>query len=156
MYRFKMRETSWHDCLSCWVKLWPAQTCDIDSLLIMILMWSEGACMWTPLFPKHPNTCSSMDTCCGWHVKPFIWLGADSFPWASSHTEGPLSANQYLRLHQHRAIMRAGFPFKITHGGMRVCVVYVCVFVCIMYTWMCVYVLICGSMCVLVVLCLSL
>ena len=51
MYRLKMRDTSWHDCLSRWVKVWPEQTCDIDSLLIVILIRSERACMSS--FPQN-------------------------------------------------------------------------------------------------------
>lgn len=73
------------------------------------------------------------------------------FPWASGHTEGQLIANQYLRLHQHRAIMRAGFLFKITHGGLRVYARCICVSLqCAYLLWRCVHVLVCTSTCVLV------
>lgn len=140
MYTFKMRDTSWHDCLSWWVKIWPAQTCDIDSLLIVILMWSERACMWTPPLPKHPGTCNNKGTCCGWHVKTYIlyWELTVCFSWAAGHTKGPLAANQYLRLHQHRAGQlwgRAFYSKSLMVVWVCVCMLCVCVFICIVHVW---------------------
>lgn len=46
------------------------------------------------------------------------WELTVCFSRASGHTEGPLAANQYLRLHQHQAIMREDLLFTITHAGL--------------------------------------
>lgn len=45
---------SWADCLSRCVRIQSRQTCDTASLLMVILMWSEGSCMQTA--PCHQNT----------------------------------------------------------------------------------------------------
>lgn len=148
-----MRDTSWHDCLSHWVKIWSAQTCDIDSLLIVILMWSEGACMWTPPFPKHPGTCNSTDTCCGRHSKTFTLLGVDSMffpePPVTPRGHSPLiSILGFISTGQLWG--RAFYSKSLLVVWVCLCMLYVCVFLfalCIRGTSVC---MCCTCMCVLV------
>lgn len=70
--------------------------------------------------------------------------------------EGPFAANQYLRFHQHRAIMRVGLFVKITDGGLSVCmhVVYMslcvhCAHLVCACVYMCLFVCACVCLCLL-------
>lgn len=125
-----MRGTSWHACLSCWVTIWSAQTCDINSFLIVILMCSEGACMGTTPIPKHPNmqqygymlwlTCQDIHIVVGWQY-------ATQKPLVTPRSQSPLISIGIISTGQLRG---RAFYFKITHLSVCMHVVFVCV-VCI-------------------------
>lgn len=115
------------------VKIKPRQTCDTDSLLIVILMWSEGGCMQTAPVPQTPGR-TQQYPCCGLHVKTSVMLGADSVFSLSpyTHVGGSVTANQYLCDHHSRKIVRVGLWFKIPDWALNVSL-QVCVCVCVRF-----------------------
>lgn len=111
-----------------------------------------------PPFPKHHATVR-IRVVADMSGHPYCRELTVCFPRASGQAEGPLAANRYPRPHQRRGIMRVGPLFKITDGGLSVCMHVALVCLCYIVRVQYVYVCICACLYVHVcacVLCLSL